>query len=102
MKRKITLLLVASVLFSGCSAKNGAIIGGTAGAMVGGLLGTGLSKQHVGNGKTTQTALQVGVVLGLVGALLGAGTGYVVEGIDSDDQVTQEIIQAQHIKEIQQ
>ena len=86
MKKTITIsVLIASLVFSGCSTKNGAIIGGTTGAMVGGLLGAGLSKQHVGNGKTTQSALQVGLVLGLVGALLGAATGYVVNEVSKDD-----------------
>ena len=93
MKKSITIsILIASLFFSGCSAKNGAIIGGTTGAIAGGLLGAGLSKQHVGNGKTAQTALQVGLVLGLVGALIGAATGYVAHEISKDDKEIQDII----------
>lgn len=86
MKKNIILSgLMASLFFSGCSTKNGAIIGGTTGTIVGGVLGAGLSKQHTGNGKTAQTALQVGLVLGLVGALIGAATGYVAHEISKDD-----------------
>ena len=86
MKKIIAILaLTVTLIFSGCSTKNGAIIGGTTGAIAGGLLGAGLSKQHVGNGKTTQSALQVGLVLGLAGALIGAGTGYVVNEISKED-----------------
>ena len=86
MKKSITIsILIASLFFSGCSTKNGAIIGGTTGAIAGGLLGAGLSKQHMGNGKTAQSALQVGLVLGLAGALIGAGTGYVVNELNKDD-----------------
>lgn len=94
MKKTITLYLVTVIfLLSGCSAKNGAIIGGTTGAIAGGLLGAGISKQHVGNGKTAQTALQVGLVLGIVGALLGAGTGYIVDKTSqNEDTKMKEII----------
>jgi len=88
--------LIASLFFSGCSAKHGAIIGGTSGVIAGGLLGAGISKQHFGNGKTTQTALEFGIVLGLVGTLLGSATGYVVGGISkNDDKQMQEMIQSQ-------
>jgi len=99
MKKNIIIaLLIASLFFSGCSAKHGAIIGGTTGAIAGGLLGAGLSKQHVGNGKTTQTALEFGIVLGLVGALLGSGTGYIVGEINKDDdEQMQKMIQSQKI-----
>ena len=86
MKKNIILSgLMASLFFSGCSTKNGAIIGGTTGAIAGGLLGAGLSKQHTGNGKTAQTAVQVGLVLGLIGALIGAGTGYVAHEVSKDN-----------------
>ena len=96
MKKSITIsILIASLFFSGCSTKNGAIIGGTTGAIAGGLLGAGLSKQHVGNGKTVQSALQVGLVLGLVGALIGAGTGYMVNEVSKeDDKGMQNIIES--------
>ena len=103
MKKRITLCFIAGVLLlSGCSAKNGALIGGTTAAIAGGLLGAGLSKQHVGNGKTTQSALQVGLALGVVGALLGAGTGYVVEeATHKDDNEIKEMIQSEkQIKEM--
>jgi len=96
MKKSITITAtIVSLFFSGCSAKNGAIVGGTTGAIAGGLLGAGLSKQHVGNGKTAQSALQVGLVLGLVGALIGATTGYVVDEISKDDdKEMQDIIES--------
>lgn len=94
MRKSITIsILIASLFFSGCSTKNGAIIGGTTGAVAGGLIGAGLSKQHVGNGKTAQSALQVGLVLGLAGALLGAATGYVAHEVSKeDDKEMQDII----------
>jgi len=98
-KNTIILCLIASLFFSGCSAKNGAIIGGTTGVVAGGLLGAGLSKQHVGNGKTAQSALQVGLVFGVIGALIGSATGYVVGEINKDDnKQMQEMIQSQKIK----
>ena len=103
MKKRITLCLIAGIfLLSGCSAKNGALIGGTTGVIAGGLLGAGLSKQHVGNGKTTQSALQVGLALGVAGALLGAGTGYMVEkATHKDDKEIKEMIQSEkQIKEM--
>ena len=94
MKKYITTsALTATLIFSGCSTKNGAIIGGTTGAVAGGLIGAGLSKQHVGNGKTAQSALQVGLVLGLAGALLGAATGYGAHEVSKeDDKEMQDII----------
>jgi len=98
MKQTIIVIL-CMVLLTGCSVKNGAIIGGTTGAIAGGLLGAGISKQHFGNGKTAQTALQVGLVLGLVGTLIGSATGYVVSEINKDeDKKMQEIIQSQKIQ----
>ena len=93
------MVILCMVLLVGCSAKNGAIIGGTSGVIAGGLLGAALSKEHVGNGKTAQTALQVGLVFGLVGALIGSATGYVVGEISKDDdKQIQEMIQSQKIQ----
>ena len=96
--RVITIVLCV-MLLAGCSAKNGALVGGGTGVLVGGLLGAGLSKQHVGNGKTTQTAIQVGLVFGLVGALIGSATGYVVQEIrKDDDKKMQKMIQSQQLQ----
>ena len=88
------IILLSILLFTACSVKQGATIGGTAGLVAGGLIGAGLSKQHVGNGKTTQSALQVGLVLGLAGMLIGAGTGYVVDEVSKDDKEIQDIIES--------
>ena len=101
MKKFLIYTLIGSILFSGCSTKNGAIVGGTTGVIVGGLLGAGISKQHVGNGNTTQTALQVGVVFGLIGALMGAGVGYVVDTLQEEKQM-QEIEASHHIQGLAQ
>ena len=88
-------MVAGSILFSGCSAKNGAIIGGTTGAIAGGLLGAGISKQHVGGNRgATKTALEVGIVFGLVGALLGAGVGYTVDTLQEEKKMRE--IRASH------
>ena len=101
MKKFWIFMVAGSILWSGCSAKNGAIIGGTTGAIAGGILGAGISKQHVGNGNTTQTALQVGVVFGLVGALLGAGVGYTVDALQEEKKM-REIRASHHIKGLEE
>ena len=101
MKFFLIYIIIGSILFSGCSTKNGAIVGGTTGVIVGGLLGAGISKQHVGNGNTTQTALQVGVVFGLIGTLIGAGVGYVVDTLQEEKQI-QEIDASHHIEGLAQ
>ena len=101
MKKLWIFMLIGSILISGCSAKHGAIIGGTTGVIAGGLLGAGISKQHFGNGNATQTALQVGVVFGLVGALLGAGVGYTVDALQEEKKM-QEIRASHHIKGLEQ
>jgi len=103
MKKSITVsVIIASLFFSGCSAKNGAIVGGTTGAIAGGLIGAGLSQQHTGNGNTAQGALQVGLALGLVGALIGAGTGYVSDEVTKEkDKEIQDIMNSnKQIEEI--
>ena len=95
MKKNVILLLcITTLFFSGCSAKNGAIVGGTTGAIAGGLVGAALSQTHAGNGKTAQSALQVGLVIGLAGALIGAATGYVVDEVSKDDREIQDIIES--------
>jgi len=99
MKKNIIIaLLIASLFFSGCSAKHGAIIGGTSGAIAGGFLGVAFKAQVGSNDSNAEAALQVGLVFGLVGALLGSATGYVVGEINkNDDKQMQEMIQSQKI-----
>ena len=97
MKKSILIsLLIISLFFSGCSSKNGAIVGGTTGVIAGGFLGVALKAQAGSNDSNVEAALQVGLVLGLVGALIGSTTGYVVSEINKDeDKKMQEMIQSQ-------
>ena len=104
--KKIIVLAILFTLF-GCSAKNsatknGAILGATAGVLAGGVLGVGLSKQHVGNGKTTQSALIGALIVGTLGLASGAGLGFVIDEVkEKDDNKIQHIIYTQNIEEIQ-
>jgi len=87
MKKSILIsLLIISLFFSGCSAKNGAIVGGTTGVIAGGFLGVALKAQAGSNDSNVEAALQVGLVLGLVGALIGSATGYVVSEMSKQAQ----------------
>jgi len=102
--KKAMVIGVCVMLLFGCSSKSsvkvGAMGGGTAGALLGGLLGAAASEGHTGNGKTAKNALIGAVVLGGIGALLGAGTGYVLDSVSNNDDKTQEMIQSHNIEGI--
>ena len=103
MKKFLVSIMIGSILFTGCSSKypavkTGANIGGTAGVIAGGLLGAALSKSHPGNGDTIGGVLIVGVIFGLIGLGLGAGTGYIVDSIRGNDDEMREMIQSQNIQ----
>jgi len=105
-KKYFTCLLLVILTFTGCSSKHpsvktGTIIGSTTGVIVGGVLGAALSNTHPGNGNTLEGVLIVGAILGIIGAGLGAGTGYVVDSFTEKNIEIEEIQRESKLMEIQ-
>jgi len=96
MKHIVGIGLVA-ILLSGCSAKNsamqnGAILGGLAGATLGGIAGSEIGGTHNGPSSKAEGAIVLGLVIGLIGLGIGAGTGYIIDEVTQDDKEMDEML----------
>ena len=83
MNQKIIIILITMSLL-GCSAKNsasknGAILGTTAGAMAGGVMGLAVTASKSNSQDFTKNAIIGAVVVGAIGYLTGSAMGYVVD-----------------------
>ena len=83
MYKKI-VIVCTSCLLIGCSAKNsastnGAILGTTAGAMAGGVMGLAVTASKSNSQDFTKNAIIGAVVVGAIGYLTGSAMGYVVD-----------------------
>ena len=105
MKQNIIVILVLISLL-GCStkysdAKNGAILGGTAGVLAGSVVGAAIVGQKSrGSTSLTQGALVGAFLVGLLGTVTGYSMGYVVDVVKSDDDKIKKIQKFPKIKEI--
>jgi len=98
-------MTILGLTLLGCSSpqpsvKLGAIGGGVTGVLLGGLLGAAASQGHTGNGEPTKNALIGAAIVGSLGALLGGGTGYLVDSVTQNDAQTKEMIHSQNIEGI--
>jgi len=96
MKQILTVGLIV-ILLSGCSAKNsamknGMILGGLAGATFGGVVGSEIGGTHNGPSSKAEGVIVLGLVFGLIGLGLGAGTGYIIDEVTADDDKEMEDI----------
>ena len=98
MKQTIIVIL-CMVMLIGCSAKSsymkkGAIVGGVGTAVTIAVLGSKDYSNYSG------TIAVVSIIMGLAGASLGAGVGYLIDEAtkSSQDKQMQEMIQSQKIQ----
>jgi len=98
MNKFLLSMIIASIVFSGCSGKypamkTGAIIGGTSATIAAIAVGA----QDTNSDYASAIAVAV-VIIGLAGTALGAGIGYTIDTINNDKEI-EEMIQTEKMME---